>query len=94
MYHLCAIEVREEFGCDREEFVNAMHNENIGVQVHYVPLHYHSFFQEAFGYERGMFPETERVYEGLVSLPLHPEMGDDDVVDVVDAVKRLRAYHV
>jgi perosamine synthetase len=93
MYHLYAIEVREEFGCDREEFVNAMHAENIGVQVHYVPLHYHPFFQEQFGYERGMFPETERVYESLVSLPLHPEMGDGDVVDVVNAVKRLRAYH-
>jgi dTDP-4-amino-4,6-dideoxygalactose transaminase len=93
MYHLYAIEVREEFGCDREEFVNAMHAENIGVQVHYVPLHYHPFFQEEFGYERGMFPETEQVYEGLVSLPLHPEMGDDDVQDVIKAIQRLQAYH-
>lgn len=91
--HLYAIEVREEFGCDRERFVNAMHAEKIGVQVHYVPLHYHPFFQEEFGYERGMFPETERVYGGLVSLPLHPEMGDNDVEDVIDAVERLRKYH-
>jgi perosamine synthetase len=93
MYHLYAIEVREEFGCDREEFVNAMHAENIGVQVHYVPLHYHPFFQEEFGYEKGMFPETERVYEGLVSLPLHPEMNDGDVEDVIEAIRRLQAYH-
>jgi dTDP-4-amino-4,6-dideoxygalactose transaminase len=93
MYHLYAIEVREEFGCDREEFVNAMHAENIGVQVHYVPLHYHPFFQDEFGYERGMFPETEQVYEGLVSLPLHPEMDADDVDDVIQVVQQLRAYH-
>jgi len=93
MYHLYAIEVREKFGCDREEFVNAMHAENIGVQVHYVPLHYHPFFQEEFGYERGMFPETEQVYEGLVSLPLHPEMNDGDVQDVLEAISQLRAYH-
>lgn len=92
MYHLYAIEVREEFGCDREEFVNAMHAENIGVQVHYVPLHYHPFFQEEFGYEEGMFPKTERVYDGLVSLPLHAEMDDGDVADVIDAVEQLRAY--
>lgn len=93
MYHLYAIEIREEFGCDREEFVNAMHAENIGVQVHYVPLHYHPFFQEEFSYERGMFPETEQVYEGLVSLPLHPEMSDEDAEDVIEAMHQLRAYH-
>jgi len=93
MYHLYAIEVREEFGCDRKEFVNAMHAEKIGVQVHYVPLHFHPFFQKEFGYERGMFPETERVYEGLVSLPLHPEMSDDDIKDVISAIQRLQVYH-
>ncbi len=93
MYHLYAIEVREAFGCDREEFVNAMHAENIGVQVHYVPLHYHPYFQEEFGYERGMFPEAERVYDGLVSLPLHAEMDDGDVAEVIDAVQQLHTYH-
>lgn len=93
IYHLYAIEVQEGFGCDRTEFVNVMHAENIGVQVHYVPLHYHPFFQEEFGYERGMFPNAEEVYEGLVSLPLHAEMDDSDVADVVRAVRRLRTYH-
>lgn len=93
MYHLYAVEVRDEFGCRRTEFVNAMHAENVGVQVHYVPLHYHPFFQTEFGYERGEFPETEYVYDGLVSLPLFPEMTDDDVHDVVAAVERLHEYH-
>lgn len=92
MYHLYAIEVSEDFGCDRKEFVNAIHAENIGVQVHYVPLHYHPYFQE-FGYEPGQFPETEAVYDGLVSLPLHAEMDEDDVDDVVTAVRNLSAYH-
>ena len=94
LYHLYAIEIRDEFGCDREEFVNAIHEENIGVQVHYVPLHYHPFFQNEFGYEKRMFPETERVYEGLVSLPLHPEMGEGDVEDVITAIDRLQDYHL
>lgn len=93
MYHLYAVEVREAFGCDREEFVRAMHAENIGVQVHYVPLHYHPHFQERYGYERGDFPVAERVYEGLVSLPLFPEMDDGDVADVIRAVRRLSRYH-
>jgi dTDP-4-amino-4,6-dideoxygalactose transaminase len=93
MYHLYAVEIRDGFGCDRTEFVNAMHAENVGVQVHYVPLHYHPFFQREYGYERGMFPEAERVYDGLVSLPLFPEMSDGDVVDVIRAVRRIHQYH-
>ncbi|GAA0547317.1 DegT/DnrJ/EryC1/StrS family aminotransferase [Halorubrum ejinorense] len=93
MYHLYAVEISDEFGCDRREFVNAMHAENLGVQVHYVPLHYHPYFQEEFGYERGAFPETETVYEGLVSLPLHAEMENADVEDVVRAIHRLHQHH-
>ena len=70
-----------------------MHAENVGVQVHYVPLHFHPFFQEEFGYEEGMFPETESVYDGLVSLPLHAEMDEEDVQDVLQSARRLRRYH-
>lgn len=91
-YHLYAVEIDERFGCSRKEFVNAMHAENIGVQVHYVPLHYHPFFQEEYGYERGMFPEAESVYDGLVSLPLFPEMSDGDVEDVIAGIRRLHRY--
>jgi dTDP-4-amino-4,6-dideoxygalactose transaminase len=94
MYHLYAVEVSEEFGCDRKEFVNAMHAENIGVQVHYVPLHHHPVFQNEYGYSEGEFPATERVYEGIVSLPLFPEMDSKDVQNVVQAVQRLHRYHM
>jgi dTDP-4-amino-4,6-dideoxygalactose transaminase len=93
MYHLYAIEVDEDFGCDRTEFVNAMHAENVGVQVHYVPLHYHPLFQEEYGYDEGDFPVAERVYEGLVSLPLFPGMDDGDIRDVVRAIERIARYH-
>lgn len=93
MYHLYAVEIGERFGCDRTEFVNAMHAENIGVQVHYVPLHYHPLFQDRYGYEIGDFAAAERVYEGLVSLPLFPEMTTKDLDDVVQAVRRLHRYH-
>jgi len=93
MYHLYAIEVCREFGCNRTEFVNAMHADNIGVQVHYVPLHYHPYFQDEFGYERGQFPEVEAVYNRLVSLPLHAEMDNTAIQSVIRAVRRLHEYH-
>lgn len=93
MFHLYAVEIDDEFGCSRKEFVNAMHAENIYVQVHYVPLHYHPYFREEHGYERGEFPDAEAVYERIVSLPLFPSMDDSDVDDVIAAVKRLHGYY-
>lgn len=92
MWHLYTVEITDEFGCSRKRFVNAMHAENIGVQVHYVPLHYHPFFQERYGYDRGAFPTTEAVYDRIVSLPLFPRMTDADVADVIDAVSRLADF--
>lgn len=93
MYHLYAVEIGPEFGCDREQFVNAMHAENVGVQVHYVPLHYHPLFQDRYGYQRGDFPRSEAIYERVVSLPLFPGMDEDDVDDVVRAVERLHEHY-
>jgi dTDP-4-amino-4,6-dideoxygalactose transaminase len=92
MWHLYAVEIGEEFGCDRKRFVEAIHAENIYVQVHYVPLHFHPLFQKRFGYERGQYPVTEDVYDGLVSLPLYPAMGDEEVEDVIRAVRRLHEH--
>lgn len=91
-FHLYVVEVHDEFGCSREEFVKAMHEENIGVQVHYVPLHYHPYFQNNFGYSAGDFPVAEDVYEHIVSLPFFSAMTDQDVSDVVRAVKRLSEH--
>jgi dTDP-4-amino-4,6-dideoxygalactose transaminase len=94
VWHLYAVEIDPSaFGCDRKRFVNAMHAENIGVQVHYVPLHFHRFFQSEYGYEIGDFPVTEAVYDGIVSLPLFPGMSDDDVEDVVSAIRRIHRYY-
>jgi dTDP-4-amino-4,6-dideoxygalactose transaminase len=92
MWHLYAVEIDEAFGCDRKRFVNAMHAENLYVQVHYVPLHFHPLFQDEFGYERGDYPVTGDVYEGLVSLPLYPAMDGGDVEDVTQAVERLHRH--
>jgi len=90
--HLYVVEIHEDFGCSRKEFVNAMHAENIGVQVHYVPLNHHLFFQERFGYEEGDFPVAEEAYEHIVSLPFFPAMSDDDMDDVVRAVESLHEH--
>lgn len=92
-WHIYTVKITEDFPVSRKKFFNAMQKENIGVQVHYVPLHYHPFFQENYGYEKGGFPETEEVYSQIVTLPMYPDMSDSDVEDVVEAVRKIRNYY-
>lgn len=93
MWHLFSVEIDEEFPCSRGEFVGAMHEENIGVQVHYVPLHHHPHFQEEHGYGKEQFPVTNHLYERMVSLPLFSGMSDEDYSNVIGAIKNIAAYY-
>lgn len=55
---------------NRDRFIDAMTERGIGTSVHYVPIHYHPYYQRRFGWRKGLCPEAERAYEGLVSIPL------------------------
>lgn len=92
-WHIYTVKITEEFPVSRGKFFNVMQEENIGVQVHYVPLHYHPFFQENYGYEKGDFPETEEVYDQIVTLPMYPDMSDSDVEDVIEAIRKISNYY-
>jgi len=93
MWHLFTVEIDEEFPCSRGEFVRAMHEENIGVQVHYVPLHHHPHFQKEHSYTKEQFPVTNHLYERLVSLPLYSGMSDEDYSNVIGAIKSIAAHY-
>ena len=60
---------------------------SLGVQVHYIPVHYHPYYQQ-LGFGRGQFPVAEDYYARAVSLPIYPRMSDDDVASAVERVKR------
>jgi dTDP-4-amino-4,6-dideoxygalactose transaminase len=70
----------------REEFISELRTRGIGASVHYIPIHFHPYFREALGLCPGDFPVVERVFAGLVSLPIHPRMAESDVARVSDAV--------
>jgi dTDP-4-amino-4,6-dideoxygalactose transaminase len=73
----------------RDKFIEEMGNENIGVSVHFIPVHLMSYYVNTYGYKEGDFPVTESYFDRIVSLPLYPSMRDEDVEDVVFAVKRI-----
>jgi dTDP-4-amino-4,6-dideoxygalactose transaminase len=72
----------------RDEVQQALHRQRIGTGVHYRALHLHRYYQEALGYARGDLPNAEWISERTLSLPLSPKLTDDDVLDVVAAVRR------
>ena len=89
-HHLYVVRVdTNALTCDRATFFTAMRRENIGVNVHYIPIHYHPFYRQRFGTGPGLCPIAEAAYEQIVTLPLFPAMTTADISDVVEAVTKV-----
>ncbi|MGE4157967.1 MAG: DegT/DnrJ/EryC1/StrS family aminotransferase [Planctomycetota bacterium] len=87
-FHLYTLLVdKNRCGIDRDTFLNRLHKLNIGAGVHYVAVHLQPYYMETFGMTRGMFPHAEFVSDRTVSLPLSARLTDQDVGDVIEAVR-------
>ncbi len=89
-WHLYPIRLDlEKLTANRAQIFRALRAENIGVNVHYIPVHLHPYYRERFGYQGGEFPVAEDAYERLISLPMFHAMTDQDVKDVIAAVTKV-----
>jgi perosamine synthetase len=80
----------DKLAMTRAEIFQALRAENIGVNVHYIPVHYHPYYRERFGTGPGLCPVAEAAYERLITLPMFPAMHEADVHDVVHAIRKLK----
>lgn len=78
----------DKLSCTRRQFFDAMSAENVQCQVHYVPVYWFPYYQ-SLGYEKGLCPVAEEIYQGIMSIPLYPKMTDQDVEDTIHAVKKV-----
>lgn len=93
-WHLYVIQLeRERLGIDRAAFIEALKAAQIGTSVHFIPLHLHPYYRDRWGYRPEQLPVATAVFERTISLPIYPDMTDDDVADVADAVRRMCASH-
>ncbi len=89
-YHLYPVQFHlEAIGLTREAVYAALRAENIGVNVHYPPVHLHPYYRRRFDTGPGLCPVAEAAYERLITLPLFPRMTNEDVADVITAVKKI-----
>ena len=92
-WHLYPIRLdRARLKADRGQVFAALRAENIGVNVHYIPVHRHPYYRERFGYRGGEYPVAEDAYERLISLPMFHGMSDQDVDDVIRAVEKVMCH--
>lgn len=77
----------DKLTCTRRQFFDAMAAENVQCQIHYVPIYWFPYYQK-MGYEKGLCPNAESIYSSIMSIPLYPKMSDQDVEDVIMAVKK------
>lgn len=91
--HLYILRIRpEQLNVDRKQFFDAMAAENICCNVHYIPVYYHPYY-EKLGYQKGLCPKAEKLYEEMMSLPLYYGLTDRDVEDVIAAVKKIVEWY-
>ncbi len=83
MWHLYPLRIRDG---RRRQLYEHLRANDIGVQVNYLPVYWHPVYAD-LGYRRGMCPVAEEYYAQEISLPLFPDLTDDDVDAVIDLVR-------
>ena len=89
-WHLYVVRIRpERLRVDRDALIEHLKAEGVGTAVHFIPLHLHSFYRDAFGYRPEHFPVASAAAESILSLPLFTLMSDDDVRYVATTLRRI-----
>jgi perosamine synthetase len=93
-WHLYPIRLNlEKLTADRARVFRALRAENIGVNVHYIPVHRHPYYRDRFEYRGGEYPVAEDAYERLISLPMFHGMSDGDVEDVIHGLSKIVGHY-
>ena len=81
-YHLYPIRLKDKFARHKKEIFNEMRKKGLGVQVHYIPVYLHPYYQK-LGFRKGSCPNAEDYYNREISLPLYPAMTKSQIREVV-----------
>ncbi|NLK97753.1 MAG: UDP-4-amino-4,6-dideoxy-N-acetyl-beta-L-altrosamine transaminase [Epulopiscium sp.] len=88
-WHLYVLQLdTDKIRPDRRVIFDELRIHNIGVNVHYIPVYYHPYYQK-LGYKKGLCPNAEKLYDRIITLPLFPKMSKEDIMYVIKIVKEL-----
>ncbi len=87
--HLYVVRLQlERMEKTHREVFEKLRESGIGVNLHYIPIHYQPWYQ-AMGFTKGIFPQAESYYQGAISLPLFPDLRDEQCDTIVDSFRRI-----
>jgi dTDP-4-amino-4,6-dideoxygalactose transaminase len=99
-WHLFVIRLKlAQLRIDRAQFISELQRRGIGTSVHWLPLHMHPYYRKTYGYVAGDLPMAGALYPELVTLPLYPDMSEEETAHVSNSIKEIvaanrRAAHV
>jgi dTDP-4-amino-4,6-dideoxygalactose transaminase len=79
----------DQIACSRDEIACALRQENIGTGVHFYALHLHTYYRDVLGMKPEWCPVAAAASGEILSLPLHPQLSDKNVHEVVSALKKV-----
>jgi dTDP-4-amino-4,6-dideoxygalactose transaminase len=86
-WHLYVLQLADSANVTRDLFIERLFEQGIGCSVHYIPLHLQPYWRDTYKLTPEMFPNSQRIYEKTVSLPIYTRMTEADVSRVVSAVR-------
>lgn len=87
VWHLYIIRIVDK-NIDRKVVFDKLRERNIGVNVHYLPVHCQPYYK-GIGYSKGICPIAEKIYEEIITLPIHPKMTNEDVMYIIKSIKEI-----
>jgi dTDP-4-amino-4,6-dideoxygalactose transaminase len=84
-WHLYMVELTQH---DRKSVFEQLHAKGVGVNVHYIPIHLHPFYQK-MGFKQGDFPGAEFFYNNALTLPLFPSLSDQQQNTVIEVLHEI-----
>lgn len=87
-WHLYVIRLADGAPIGRDALIEALYAAGIGCSVHYIPLHLHPYWRERYDLRAEDFPQSQRAYERMLSIPLYSRMTEADVDRVAAALRR------
>ncbi len=87
-WHIYVVRLKGELIAFRKEIFKKLREAGIGVQVHYMPIYLHPYYQ-SLGYKAGLCPKAEEYYNSAISLPIYPDLTESDQEKVISSLKKI-----
>lgn len=86
-FHIYTLQIKNNKYFDRYDLYSYLEKHNYLPMVHYIPLHFLTYFKKTLGYKKGDFPNAEKYYKQALSIPLYPSLDDTQMEEVVSTIK-------